>query len=87
MSHTSGLMNDSGGISVSSRSVGETLSRVGLGTGNYGDNTGDGAIGSINRVNGSAPQNFTAGSVVTQKKFNRRKNRAVRKAQRNAKKG
>lgn len=82
MSHTSGLMNDSGGSSATSRSVGETLSRVGLGTSSYGDRTGSGAMGNINGVKGTAPANFTSGSVMSKKQFDRRKNRAIRRAKR-----
>ncbi|MCD0472578.1 DUF6443 domain-containing protein [Flavobacterium sp. JAS] len=80
MSHASGLMSRTGGSSATTRSVGETLSRVGLGASQYGDNTGNGAIGSINGISGTAPANFTAGSVVTQKSFDRKKNEAIKRA-------
>jgi len=79
MSHTSGLMHRSEGSNITAHSIGETLSRVGLGTVKYGDNTGNGAKASINGENGKAPSNFNAGSVITQQRFDRKMNRAIRR--------
>ncbi len=78
MSHTSHLMNTSAGTNVTSRSVGETLSRVGLGSVKYGDNTGDGAIGSIKDTYGTTPGNFYSGSVEKKKNYEKRKNREIK---------
>jgi hypothetical protein len=83
MAHTNGLMSKTGGSFLNSKSIAESLSRVGIGNVRYGDRTGSGAKASIINTFGTVPSNFSAGSVMTRNKYNRRLNRAIKKSKKN----
>lgn len=80
MSHNNGGIMD-GGFGVTISGLKTMLSRVGIGDGTSysGRGSGDSSTATINGVEGSAPKNFTSGTVMTKAKFERRLNRVIKK--------
>ena len=80
MSHGYGVMKeDSSGDGITRSSIAESLGRVGIGTKvDYFDNKGGMARSSFHSQ-GTAPNNFSQGSVMTREQFDRDLNKAIRK--------
>ncbi|MEM7374974.1 MAG: RHS repeat-associated core domain-containing protein [Bacteroidota bacterium] len=80
MGHRSGLMNESSGSSMLDPSnVGETLYGIGLGSVKNIGSGGDNATNHIRSEKGIRPNNFHSGTVMTKKRYEKKKNRAIKK--------